>query len=104
MNPRLKEEWVKALRSGDYEQGTVRLCNDDDQFCCLGVLADIAIDSFWLPRWGGWMLDEGDRALTLGTDIEKKLRLHGKDIGHLIEMNDGGSSFETIANWIEENL
>lgn len=33
-------EWVKALRSGDYEQGQDYLCRDG-KFCCLGVLCEI---------------------------------------------------------------
>lgn len=34
--------WADALESGEYEQGYQRL-RTDDKYCCLGVLADIAI-------------------------------------------------------------
>ena len=34
------EKWVKALRSGKYEQGTKYLCYSG-KYCCLGVLDDI---------------------------------------------------------------
>jgi hypothetical protein len=39
----LKDNWLKALRSGDYEQFNDKLKNSDNnkQMCCLGVLADI---------------------------------------------------------------
>ncbi len=41
MNPEIRARWVAALRSGEYEQGTNRL-RQGDQFCCLGVLCDLA--------------------------------------------------------------
>jgi hypothetical protein len=39
----LKQRWVEALRSGEYEQGAGALRNGD-KFCCLGVLCDILTD------------------------------------------------------------
>ena len=35
----IKAKWVKALRSGRYPQGTGKLGNKAEGFCCLGVLA-----------------------------------------------------------------
>ena len=35
------ELWVKALESGEYKQGH-QLLNKDNEFCCLGVLCDLA--------------------------------------------------------------
>lgn len=43
MNQEIKERWVTALRSGDYEQGTARLNTNDEKFCCLGVLCELAV-------------------------------------------------------------
>ena len=44
MNARVKKMWLKALRSGEYEQGKGYLRNlDEDTYCCLGVLCDLAI-------------------------------------------------------------
>lgn len=34
------EKWVKALRSGKYEQGKSYL-KKDNKYCCLGVLYDV---------------------------------------------------------------
>ena len=34
------KKWTKALRSGNYDQGTGTLL-DDGHFCCLGVACDI---------------------------------------------------------------
>lgn len=41
MKKEIKERWVAALRSGEYAQTRQRLA-DDDGFCCLGVLCEIA--------------------------------------------------------------
>lgn len=41
MNPEVKEQWLRALRSGEYEQGR-RYLNNNGKFCCLGVLCDLA--------------------------------------------------------------
>lgn len=42
MDAGIKKQWVEALRSGNYVQGTRRLRGGDDTFCCLGVLCDLA--------------------------------------------------------------
>lgn len=42
MNKEIKQQWVAALRSGDYRQGTGTLKNRRGEFCCLGVLCDLA--------------------------------------------------------------
>jgi len=42
MNKVIKAKWKKALTSGDYEQTTQALRNEDG-FCCLGVLCDVYI-------------------------------------------------------------
>lgn len=53
MNPKIKEQWIRALRSGDYLQGqetlrSPKIIYDEDNdyhmevtFCCLGVLCDL---------------------------------------------------------------
>jgi hypothetical protein len=42
MNPAIRDRWVKALTSGDYKQGSGAL-RRGDEFCCLGVLCDLAV-------------------------------------------------------------
>lgn len=47
MNPQVKAEWIKRLRSGDYKKGQSRLRQEvggEEQFCCLGVLTDMFFD------------------------------------------------------------
>src|SRR5690348_18296721 len=42
MNQEIKKKWVKALRSGEYKQGTSLLYNSaNETYCCLGVLCDL---------------------------------------------------------------
>jgi hypothetical protein len=86
-----KENWVKALRSGEYKQGKGRLelHNDDGStsYCCLGVLNAIdesiyASDNFFL-------------SLVI-LDINTQMRL--------AIMNDGGATFNEIAEYIEREL
>lgn len=43
MNEEVKAKWLEALRSGEYKQGTGTLRDGEDNFCCLGVLCDVAI-------------------------------------------------------------
>lgn len=49
------KEWVKNLNSGKYKQGTHLLRDKRDNFCCLGVLCDIAIQR---DKNISWLLDE----------------------------------------------
>ena len=43
MKPEVKDQWVKALRSEEYEQGHGYLRDSNDRYCCLGVLCDLAV-------------------------------------------------------------
>jgi hypothetical protein len=44
IEPAFKKEWVAALRSGKYPQGTGALRSKDDHYCCLGVAAALRPD------------------------------------------------------------
>lgn len=46
MKPEIKQIWIDALLSGEYEQGKGVLCRSEDgkkEWCCLGVLTDLAV-------------------------------------------------------------
>lgn len=47
VNEDVKELWLNALRSGKYEQGTMKLAQElydgTREYCCLGVLCDLAV-------------------------------------------------------------
>lgn len=40
MNQAIKERWIEALRSGEYQQTQARLRRNQG-YCCLGVLCDL---------------------------------------------------------------
>lgn len=120
MDSSVKEMWVKALRSGQYDQGTLYLKKEDFetkniQYCCLGVLAEITSHEFKIndDNDGTYYL-EGERvggmsprlASFLPISIENRLfdEKASNHIATLMTMNDDGESFNTIADYIEENL
>lgn len=99
-----KDKWVAALRSGDFKQGRDQLYNSlTNTYCCLGVLAEInnqlkcglfkakdyhignPISLFRQEASASYYLDEGDQ-------------------DSLMEMNDSGTDFKAIADWIENNI
>ena len=41
MKKNINDLWTKALRSDQYEQGTHCLKNENNEYCCLGVLCDL---------------------------------------------------------------
>jgi hypothetical protein len=51
VNPEIKERWVDALRSGQYEQGHSYLRNKADKLCCLGVLCELAAGDGIIDSW-----------------------------------------------------
>lgn len=102
-----KEKWVKALRSGRYEQGFEgSLCEtppsgNNVTYCCLGVACSV-----------GGMKVVSDNG-TIRKFSEKRATpklLHGNTeenhlVKKLVEMNDDNKfSFKQIANWIQKNL
>lgn len=62
----VREAWIAALRSGDYEQGHGKLqyktANSEDRYCCIGVLAELFMQmerpSNVIARWE--IVDEGE--------------------------------------------
>lgn len=115
MKARIKKKWLKALRSGEYEQGQSQLRDTKNQFCCLGVLCNLHAQEhpeiaaqqrkpglymgalYYLPdevaKWAGLRDLGGDE---------------GPEEGHiqhtLARMNDQDKTFLAIAKYIEENL
>ena len=102
----IKAKWVKALRSGKYEQGQGSLRVDREivdkdgfatlktkkHYCCLGVACAIGITQ---PRRedglrsSGWVSNN-----FLPSEIQKTLA----------NMNDDGDGFKKIASWISKKL
>ena len=112
MNPQIKQKWVDALRSGDYKQGQNYL-RTDNGFCCLGVLCDLYgkennVEWNLVNNGQNYEFEEFESYLPpfvvewAGVE-EDAPRING-EIGTLSELNDTGSTFEQIADLIEEHL
>ena len=103
--------WVKALRSGSYEQGQRRL-RDQGKFCCLGVACDLHMKHVtgmdaWEKR-NGILTVYGEGHL-LPQNVQDWLGLSSasgefkglEGASSLLALNDSGGSFDDIADIIE---
>lgn len=105
MNKKIKKEWLKALRSGEYKQGKYSL-HKNGRFCCLGVLYDACLGDEWIYDVGAWGY-EGDSEIETGGFDPAMCSRAGFSIDEAIAlavMNDNGKSFSEIADYIEKNL
>ena len=92
------KKWIEKLRSGDYKQGKYALCNLDNKFCCLGVLAhQRRMKIHKATRDHGYHNDK------IYSELDCILRRQGLDKEDLTTLNDGGKSFKGIAKFIEAN-
>ncbi len=108
---------VRALRSGEYNQGTGRLVDSKDNFCCLGVACNIStLPMEWKRMWGDWHM--GGEAGVLPPSIMREygfysregdridgasIIIEGKAYLCLTAANDDGATFVQIADYIENN-
>jgi hypothetical protein len=101
MNPDIKAKWIEALRSGEYKQGACYL-RQRDEFCCLGVLADIKqVKSTVQIDAHMFHFESESKAAFLPDNYEGLSRVTQS---HLAAMNDDGKKFPQIADWIDANL
>lgn len=66
MKEDIKNEWVKRLRSGDYEQAQSALFNpENNAYCCLGVLCEIAREEGVVTKEDNYYVwtDNGDEMI-----------------------------------------
>jgi hypothetical protein len=111
MNPEIKTKWLEALRSGKYKQGNrvLRKTTDDqDEYCCLGVLCDLISPEKWhkpeIGTWVAFLSTNGDKKRHFPPDeIMRVAGLSTENGDTLAGKNDEGESFEEIAKYIEEN-
>ena len=119
MKKDVMEQWVKALRSGDYKQGQGRLRSLTNKFCCLGVLCDISKQGRWKVMFGeihkyiktGVAGSSGllpsfvlkwSGVKSCGGEFSSFRIIKGEKSSQLISLNDNGWSFKKIANFIEK--
>lgn len=116
MNPEVKTLWLKALRSGEYEQGQGFL-NRRGKFCCLGVLCDLAVRSGVevevevYPFASEHLYDGDGSTLPESVKVWAGLNSYDPQLGEntCIALNDGDEyverhEFSEIADLIEEHL
>ena len=100
--------WLAALRSNEYKQGIGKMCYQDKEFCCLGVLRKVTGDKRTKKEKNH---HEGEYRLT---DTEKrrfKMNIYGETVTKeinspiaLSSLNDiEEMSFKQIADIIESN-
>lgn len=116
MKKAIADKWIKALKSGKYKQGVYAL-KSEDNYCCLGVLCDIAIkEDPSLGRWQSGAFFTKDNAFIGGLPpavmrwsgvkndggvIPKKVSTHF-NLETLAGLNDSGKySFKDIAKVIK---
>jgi hypothetical protein len=121
MRPDIKNEWLIALRSGDYLQGTGQLhvpAQEDcsEAFCCLGVLTDLH-----RKQYGGEWREPGEDLDASYADFFGTLSsvvrdwaglgssdpcvMYGGRHEHMTRLNDSFRlPFTQIADLIEEHL
>ena len=112
MNPQIKQKWLSALRSGDYQKTQCYL-RTDDGFCCIGVLCDLygkENNVEWNLVNNGHNYEFQDRESYLPSSVKKWADLeycnpHVNDgESTLVSLNDTGCTFEQIADVIEKQL
>jgi hypothetical protein len=110
-------EWIAALRSGEYAQGTGGLrrrhsspnAPDTDTYCCLGVLGNILVGTGgyvweWEARPGSCYSFRPVGKHTRYTDLPSGVLRYGIQ-AQLMQMNDDkGADFPEIANYIERTI
>jgi hypothetical protein len=108
-------EWIAALRSGKYAQGTggLRRLNRDggDVYCCLGVLGDVVakaagcswVNEAWEPGTNYGFLSSDDQIYHTGKLPSAFLP---EDVQwRLIAMNDTERvDFDVIADYVERSV
>lgn len=98
-----KKKWLKALRSGEYQQGIGELKSIDGKYCCLGVAAEVCgatrIKKLEFIKKGNKI-----RGITKIPNLLIGDRASNSIVYKLSTMNDEGESFKKIANYIEKHL
>jgi hypothetical protein len=117
--------WVDALRSGEYTQGVGCLKSTSGNHCCLGVLCElydknneeklikteaecmVVFDKYYskltpekVVKWAGLHFSDG----AINDTPDLVMILGGPQVESLASLNDRGSSFQEIADFIEQNV
>lgn len=105
----VRKMWIAALRSGDYNQGYGTLRDTLGDYCCLGVLADLAVRHGIVGRFPDKdTLCEASESYSPDPIAQWAGLATGTGridpAGSLATMNDRRASFDTIADIIEDEF
>ena len=110
MNPQVKEKWLNALRSGEYQQTQTAL-RKEDGFCCLGVLCDLYGKEHnveWKLVDAGIYYEFQDKKAILPLSVIEWAGVEDDNPEicetPLSRLNDNGSTFNEIADFIEKRM
>ena len=111
MKKEWKEKWIDALESGKYKKclwDLRRVVGEECLHCATGVLGDLLVKAN-LASW-----EDGQLFLWKGKTFSKKstlpyaalgwLGLDAWDQRYIQGLNDRGSGFYEIADWIKKNV
>jgi hypothetical protein len=113
VKPDIKSRWTAALRSGRFKQGTGFLRTNNEKYCCLGVLCQLAVEAgvdvkVTTPEFGPKRYTYDGRVGLLPTSVQKWAGLDtgGPRAGveSLTNLNDFGVDFGRIAELIDSHL
>ena len=124
LDKQLMKDWIAALRSGKYKQGYHQLHISfagipQDEFCCLGVLCEIAVEKKMLIRSSREHYTDAQTNDKLFTDLagfKEKIGLPDGIEEYLVRLNDGQrdhsghdieatrKTFNEIADYIEKEI
>ena len=106
MDKAIKKAWVAELRSGDYKQGQFQLRDEDNEFCCLGVLCNVHAKNN--PEFAKTQKNPERYDNASGLPSPRVLAWAGLPIStaeKMAMMNDNeGKTFSEIADWIVKNV
>jgi hypothetical protein len=99
-----RSDFIAALRSGNYKQGKACLYDRDyDMYCCLGVaerMCGTSLDKLNLTSMPSDLNPKDSKSPEFMRSTSSYVH---SILIELADMNDRGSSFEEIANYIEKN-
>lgn len=113
----IRQEWIEALRSGDYLQGEFKLAQivrGKVRHCCLGVACEILHDRGLLSKklvddYDEFVFGDDEHRATLplsAVQLLNMIRYSGHCVSEnyndrLAHLNDEGVSFKKIADMLE---
>jgi hypothetical protein len=123
MKAEAKQAWITALMSGEYKQTVGFLCrmfpNEDSvRYCANGLLCVLANRNGTVEsKWKDYLGINSDTSFSYLTYTENELAAmvpvlvlnwagitDRELVNEIALMNDSGETFETIANWIANNV